>query len=84
MTLDFAYVGNTNRNRYSLDKKDKDSWLDKILEKKKQKKLEEKKLEEKRQIKKEEQAELQEKLMEAAGSTKDQTQIAGSIVDLKA
>mgnify|MGYP006990148659 CR=1 FL=1 len=31
-------------------KKDKDSWLDKILEKKKQKKLEEKKLEEKRQI----------------------------------
>ncbi len=76
--------GNTNRNRYSLDKKDKDSWLDKILEKKKQKKLEEKKLEEKRQIKKEAQAELQEKLMEAAGSTKDQTQIAGSIVDLKA
>lgn len=76
--------GNTNRNRYSLDKKDKDSWLDKILEKKKQKKLEEKKLEEKRQIKKEEQAELQEKLLEATGSIKDQTGITGSILDLKA
>lgn len=76
--------GNTNRNRYSLDKKDKDSWLDKILEKKKQKKIEEKKLEEKRQIKKEEQAELQEKLLEATGSIKDQTGMTGSILDLKA
>lgn len=66
--------GNTKRNKYSLDKNDKDSWLDKILEKKKQKKIEEKKIEEKRQVKREEQAEMQEKLIEAAGS----------IVDLKA
>lgn len=66
--------GDTNRNRYSLDKNKKDSWYDKILEKKKQKKIEEKKLEEKRQVKKEEQTELQEKLIEAAGS----------IVDIKA
>lgn len=76
--------GDTNRNRYSLDKNKKDSWYDKILEKKKQKKIEEKKLEEKRQVKKEEQAELQEKLIEAAGSAKNPTETAGSIVDIKA
>lgn len=76
--------GNTDRNRYSLDKNKKDSWYDKILEKKKQKKIEEKKLEEKSQVKKEEQAELQEKLIEAAGSAKNPTETAGSIVDIKA
>ena len=76
--------GDTNRNRYSLDKNKKDSWYDKILEKKKQKKIEEKKLEEKRPVKKEEQAELQEKLLEAAGSAKNPTETAGSIVDIKA
>lgn len=76
--------GNTNRSRYSLDKNKKDSWLDKILEKKKQKKIEEKKLEEKRQIKKEEQVELQEKLIEAAGSAKNPIETTGNIVDIKA
>lgn len=76
--------GDTNRNRYSLDKNKKDSWMDKILEKKKQKKIEEKKLEEKLQIKKEEQAELQEKLIEAAGSAKSPTETTGNIVDIKA
>lgn len=77
--------GDTNRNRYSLDKNKKDSWYDKILEKKKQKKIEEKKLEEKRQVKKEEQTELQEKLIEAAGNSKNSTtETTGSIVDIKA
>lgn len=76
--------GNTNRNRYSLDKNKKDSWLDKILEKKKQKKIEEKKTEEKRTMKKKEQAELQEKLIEGAGSAKNQVETAGRVVDLKA
>lgn len=76
--------GNTNRNRYSLDKNKKDSWLDEILEKKKQKKIEEKKIAEKLQIKRKEQAELQEKLTKAAGSAKNPTKTAGNTVDLKA
>ena len=91
--------GNTNRSRYSLDKNKKDSWLDKILEKKEQKKIEEKriekkrieekrieekKIEERRQVKREEQAELQEKRIKEAGSGKKPMKIAGGIVDLKA
>lgn len=76
--------GNTNRNRYSLDKNKKDSWLDEILEKKKQKKIEEKKIEEKRRIKKEEQIKIQEKLEEAADSVKNPVETSGSIVDIKA
>lgn len=81
--------GDTSRSRYALDKNKKDSWLDKILEKKKQKKAEEKKLQEKKveeklQIKTEEQKERQEKLTEAVGSVKDGVKTAGSIVDLKA
>lgn len=76
--------GNTNRNRYSLDKNKKDSWLDEILEKKKQKKIEEKKIAEKLQIKRKERAELQEKLTKAAGSAKNPTKTAGNTVDLKA
>lgn len=81
--------GDTSRSRYALDKNKKDSWLDKILEKKKQKKAEEKKLQEKKveeklQIKIEEKREQQEKLTEAVGSVKDGVKTAGSIVDLKA
>ncbi|MDE7300089.1 MAG: hypothetical protein K2N94_14935 [Lachnospiraceae bacterium] len=81
--------GNTNRSRYSLDKDKKDSWLDKILEKKEQKKIEEKriekkKIEEKRQLKREEQAELQEQRIKEAGSAKSPMKIAGNMVDLKA
>lgn len=71
--------GDTKRNRYSLDKNKKDSWLDEILEKRKQKKIEDKK-----KIKAEEQEKLQEKLIETAESAKNRTKALGSIVDLKA
>lgn len=71
--------GDTKRNRYSLDKNKKDSWLDEILEKRKQKKIKDKK-----KIKAEEQEKLQEKLIETAKSAKNRTKALGSIVDLKA
>ena len=42
----------TKHNRYSLDKNKKDSWLDTVLEKKKEKKIEEKKIAVKKQAEK--------------------------------
>ncbi|MCM1259064.1 MAG: DUF6033 family protein [Roseburia sp.] len=80
--------GNATKNRYSLDKNKKDTWLDTILAKRKQKKIEEKKIAVKKQIKKEEQEKLQEKLeeklAESTDNAKNPIESAGSILDLKA
>lgn len=69
---------NTSRSRFDLDKNKKETWLDEILEKKKQKRIEEKK-----QEKKEKQSEMQEKLAEAIKESADKAAAPGTIMDFK-